>query len=92
MITYLDPVGEPTTAVLQYDLRADLTKSPLRLAVISNAFPDSDRFRTVLGQQLAERFPDAQVDLWEKLATQPYTDDHLAELRECDAVALLWGH
>ena len=92
MITYVDPVGEPTTDVVKYDLRADLSKVAPRVAVISNGFPDSDRFREILGRHVADHFPGAELRLWEKLATQPYTDEHLAEIREYDAVALLWGH
>ena len=92
MITYLDPVGEPTTNVVQYDLRVDLSKPTLRVGVISNAFPDSDRYRDILGRQIEQAIPGVQIVAWEKKATQPYTDEHLVELRECDAVALLWGH
>lgn len=92
MITYLDPIGEPTTNVLEYDLRVDLSQAPLRIGVISNAFPDSDRFRDIIGRQIAGRYPGVDIRRWEKKATDPYTEEHLAEIKTYDAAALLWGH
>ena len=92
MISYLDPVGEPSNRVVPYDLRANLSESPLRVGIVSNAFPDAERFRGILARRLAERLPGADIPLWVKPATELYTDDQLSELQECDAVALLWGH
>lgn len=92
MITYLDPVGEPTKNVIEYDFRVDLSKRPLRIGVISNSFPDSERFRNILGREVEQRFPGVDLRMWDKKATDAYTPEHLEELKEYDAVALLWGH
>lgn len=92
VITYIDPAGGPKSGVLPYDVRCDLSARPLRIACISNGFPESDRFRDVLARSLAERIPGADVRVFEKEAMLAYTADHLAALQECDAAALVWGH
>ena len=92
MIRYLDPTGEPTTNVVNYDLRADLSKSPLRVGLFSNAFPDVERFRDILATRLAERLPNADIPVWDKPGTETYSEEQLGELGRCDALALLWGH
>lgn len=92
MIIYLDPAGQPARDVIEYDLRADLSGTA-RIAVVSNGFPDSDRFRDVLGAHLGEAVGTSDVVVFEKAdPSANYNDEELAALNGCAAVALVFGH
>lgn len=92
MVIYLDPAGQPARDVIDYDLRADLS-SPVRIGVVSNGFTDSDRFRDILGKKLSETVGTTDLVLFEKAdPSSNYSDEELAILGECAAVALVFGH
>lgn len=92
MVIYLDPAGQPARDAIEYDLRADLS-GPVRIAVISNGFPDSDRFRDILGQHLNEHIAGSELVMFEKAdPSSIYGDEELAKIGECQAVALVFGH
>ncbi|HKS47021.1 MAG TPA: hypothetical protein VJT49_18295 [Amycolatopsis sp.] len=92
MVIYLDPAGRPAREVIEYDLRADLCP-PVRIGVVSNGFPDSDRFRDILGRHLSDALGTSDLVLFEKAdPSSNYSDEELAALSECAAVALVFGH
>lgn len=91
MITYLDP-GMEHEGVRPYDLVADLAKPSLSLKVIDNGFNDADRFRAILADTLAARFPQAEVRHWTREGSSDYTAGDLAKLEGADGAILLWGH
>lgn len=92
MVIYLDPAGSPAREVIDYDLRADLS-GEVRIAVISNGFPDSDRFRDILGKHLTEHIANSELVMFEKAdPSSIYSDEELAKIGECQAVTLVFGH
>lgn len=92
MIIYLDPAGQPERDTIEYDLRADLSGA-VRIAVVSNGFPDSDRFRDILSTHLGEAIGTTDVLVFERAdPSASYSDEELATLSECTAVALVFGH
>lgn len=92
LVIYLDPAGQQARDAIDYDLRADLGAAP-HLAVVSNGFPDSDRFRDILGATLRAKVPGAEMTLFERVDPEAsYSDEELATLNDCAAVALVFGH
>ena len=92
MVIYLDPAGQPARDVIEYDLRADLSGT-VRIAVVSNGFPDSDRFRDILGKHLSDHVGASELVMFEKAdPSSIYSDEELAALNDCQAVALVFGH
>ena len=92
-ITYVDPTGQPSSPVQPYDLHLDLSKRPLRIALIANTFPDIPRFVDCVEKALKPLLPGATLKVWQKPSVEPVTPKVLEEiLAQSDAVVAALGH
>jgi hypothetical protein len=92
-ITYVSPEAETSTPAEPYALRLDLAKKPLRIALVSNTFPDVRNFVDCVEQALAPLLPGAKVKVWQKPSVEPVTPKMLEEIvAESDAVVAALGH
>ena len=92
-ITFVNPGAETSSPVEPYALRLDIRKHPLRIALVSNTFPDVRNFVDCVEQALQPLLPGAKVKVWQKPSVEPVTQKMLEEIvAESDAVVAALGH
>jgi hypothetical protein len=93
-ISILNPGAESGVAIESYGLSADVGRPRLRVALVSNGFPDSTNFLTLVGEALSRRLPDAQILMFARLdPTVLAAAEVVAEIaRSCDVAVTALGH
>ncbi len=92
-VTYLDPAGEASAPLLEYDRRLDPSRRPLTLGLVANSFPDCKPFVDCLERALAKELPGTVFKRYQKPAVDPISPEMLATLTgECDAAIAAMGH
>ena len=92
-ITYVDPTGETSSAVQPYALSLDVSKRPLRLALVANSFPDVRNFVDCIERALAPLLPGATLTVWQKPSVEPVSPKMLDDIvAQSDGVIAALGH
>ena len=92
-ITFVDPTAESSTPPQPYAPRLDLSKRPLRIALVSNTFPDVRNFTDCVEQALIPLVNGGTVKVWQKPSTEPVTEKMLGEITAgSDAMVAFLGH
>ena len=92
-VTYLDPAAEESTPAEPYELFLDLTKRPLTLGILANAFPDATNFMDAVAREVAAALPGVTLKRYQKANVDPLTESMLADVvRDCDGLLAAWGH
>jgi hypothetical protein len=92
-VTYLDPAAEESPPAEPYELFLDLTRRPLTLGLVANAFPDATNFMDAIEVCVAEALPGVTLKRYQKSSVDPVTPEMLdAIARECDGMLAAWGH
>lgn len=92
-VTYLDPSAEASAPVEPYELFLDLSKRPLTLGILANAFPDATNFMDAVAYEVAAALPGVTLKRYQKANVDPMPEQMLAEVaQECDGLLAAWGH
>ena len=92
-VTFVDPSAESSTAPQPYTPRLNLGKRPLRIALVSNTFPDVRNFVDCVEQALIPLVEGGQVKVWQKPSTEPVTEKMLEEITAgSDVMVAFLGH
>jgi hypothetical protein len=92
-VTYLDPTAEESIPAEPYELFLDLSKRPLTIGLVANAFPDATNFMDAVAREVANLLPGVTLKRYQKPTVEPVTEAMLAEIaRDCDGMLAAWGH
>lgn len=92
-ITFVDPSAESSTPPQPYTPRLDRSKHPLRIALVSNSFPDVRNFVDCVEEALKPLVAGGTVKVWQKSSVEPVTDTMLDEITAgSDAMVAFLGH
>jgi hypothetical protein len=92
-VTYVDPAAEESTPAEPYELFLDVTKRPITIGLIANAFPDATNFVDCIEIALKDLLPGATFNRYQKPSVDPIAPEMLQKLAgECDGMVAAWGH
>ena len=92
-VTYVDPAAETSPPPEPYELYVDISKRPLTIGLVANAFPDATNFTNCLETSLSAALPGATFKRYQKANVDPVQSTMLSEIAAvCDAVVSVWGH
>ena len=92
-VTYVDPAAEESPPAEPYELFLDVTRRPLTIGLIANAFPDATNFTDCLETALTTALPGVTLKRYQKPNVEPVGAEVLAGIgTECDGVISVWGH
>jgi hypothetical protein len=93
-IRFHDPRARIGTPVEPYRLTADWSARPPSIGLLANGFPDSVAFLEEIRGVLAEQYPTARTQLWNKGDASSLASDTLLTTisAEVEAVITAYGH
>lgn len=92
-VTYVDPAAEESIPAQPYELFLDLSRRPLTLGLIANAFPDATSFMDAVERTLRTTLPGVTLNRYQKPSVEPVSAEQLSRIvAECDGVLAAWGH
>ena len=92
MTVIYDPAAAEPADVHDYTLTADMSRSGIRVGLVSNGFPDAETILTAIGDLLQDRLDSPEIRLIARDDPTVSADaSDLAKARECDVVVTALG-
>ncbi|MFN0093561.1 MAG: hypothetical protein ACKVVT_02135 [Dehalococcoidia bacterium] len=92
-VIYVDPAAEDSIPAQPYEIYLDLSRRPLTLGLIANAFPDAKNFMDAIEGVLNRDLPGVTLKRYQKPTVEAVSEEMLGTIvGECDGVLAAWGH
>jgi hypothetical protein len=94
VIVIFDPQSEPGVPVEAYNLFANVRRSGLTIALVSNGFPDATNLMNAVGRSLEKRLNAPRIRLFERFNATILADKEVIHeiSKSCDVAVTAMGH